>query len=70
MIESWGIPFVTFVVGVATGAAGKYFADKFTDLRRDKAKTRTTKKTFNKIRNQMPELIAEMKDDFTKYDLN
>ncbi|RJQ54059.1 MAG: hypothetical protein C4530_17115 [Desulfobacteraceae bacterium] len=66
MMESWGIPLVSFVVGVATGAAGKYLADKFTDQRRDKAKNRKVKKAFDNIRSQMPELITEMKTDFTK----
>lgn len=67
-MESWGIPLVTFVVGVATGAAGKYLADKFTDQRRDKAKNRETKKEFHNVQNQMPELLAEMKVDFTKHE--
>jgi len=67
-MESWGVPLVTFVIGVATGAAGKYLADKFTDQRRDKAKSRETKKEFYNVQSQMPELLAEMKEDFTKHE--
>ena len=68
MMEPWAIPLVSFVVGVATGAAGKYLADKFTDQRRDEAKNKKAKQEFNKIRSQMPELIAEMKADFNRHE--
>jgi len=67
-MEPWAIPLVSFVVGVATGAAGKYLADKFTDQRRDEAKNKKAKQEFNKIRSQMPELIAEMKADFNRHE--
>lgn len=34
-MESWGAYFLTFLLGVATGAAGNYLALKYTDRRRD-----------------------------------
>ncbi len=67
MMESWGILLATFLVGVATGAAGNYFATKYTDQRREKARKRKSKEAFIKVKDQMPELIAKMKADFTKY---
>ena len=49
--------------GVAIGALGQYFADRATDKRRSKETTRAAKATFESVRKQMPELIAEMKAD-------
>lgn len=65
-MESWGEYFITFLIGVATGAAGNYFASKYTDRRRDSDNTKNAKDTFKKVKNQMPELISEMKEDFSK----
>jgi hypothetical protein len=65
-MESWGAYFITFLIGVATGAAGNYFASKYTDRRRDSEDTKKAKDTFKKVKNQMPELISEMKEDFSK----
>jgi hypothetical protein len=65
-MEAWGTYFVTFLLGVATGGAGNYLAFKYTDRRRDSEKSKREKDTFKKIIGQMPELIAEMKADFTK----
>jgi hypothetical protein len=55
---------IGFLAGTATGAAGKYFADKYTDRRRKKEISSQAKKVFLEIKAQMPELIAEMKKDF------
>lgn len=65
-MESWGTYFITFLIGLATGAAGNYFASKYTDRRRDSEDTKKAKDTFKKVKNQMPELISEMKEDFSK----
>lgn len=59
----------TFLLGVATGAAGTYFADKFTDQRRSSERNRERMKNFLDVRSQMPELIAEMKDDLSSDEL-
>ncbi len=56
---------VAFLIGTATGAAGTYFADKFTDQRREKEGTKKELKRFQKIKSQMPDLIAEIKDDLS-----
>lgn len=65
-MASWGAFLITFLIGVATGAAGNYFASKYTDRRRDSEKAKKAIDSFKRIKNQMPELIAEMKTDFTK----
>lgn len=52
-----------FLFGAFTGATGKYLADKFTDQRRKKESRDETKQQFERVRAQMPELIAEMKHD-------
>jgi len=65
-MESWGAFLVTFLIGVATGAAGNYFASKYTDRRRDSEKGKKAKHTFMNVKKQMPDLISEMKTDFTK----
>jgi gas vesicle protein len=54
-----------FLIGVATGAAGTYMADKYTDRRRESQAERERRKTFEKVVQQMPKLIAEMKADLT-----
>lgn len=65
-MESWGAYFLTFLLGVAIGAAGNYLAFKYTDRRRDSEESKKEKNTFKKIIGQMPELIAEMKADFSR----
>ena len=65
-MESWGTYILTFLLGAATGAAGNYLALKYTDRRRDSEESKKENNTFKKIIVQMPELIAEMKADFSK----
>lgn len=55
---------VTFLAGTATGAAGGYFASKYTDQRRRKESKKEAIETFKKVVVLMPELIREMKKDF------
>lgn len=64
-MESWGIHLLTFLLGAATGATGNYLASKYTDKRRDADKTNKNLNKFTDIRKQMPELISEMKEDFS-----
>jgi len=59
----WMSSVIGFLVGTATGAAGKYFADKFTDQRRGNESAKQIKRVFLNVKNQMPELIAEFKTD-------
>jgi len=54
---------VAFLFGTITGATGAYFADKYTDQRRQKEKSSIESEQFCKIQGQMPELIKEMKAD-------
>lgn len=66
-MESWATHFITFLIGVATGAAGDYFAAKYTDRRRDKENKNKTIENFNKAKDRMPDLIKEMKQDFSSH---
>lgn len=66
-MESWATHFITFLIGVATGAAGDYFAAKYTDRRRDKEGATKIVKIFKNARDQMPDLIKEMKEDFSTH---
>ena len=54
---------IAFLGGVGTGAASKYFADKYTDKRRKQERVSEVKKSFKKAKKKMPELIAEIKKD-------
>ncbi len=54
---------IGFLIGAATGAAGTYFGHKYTDRRRKQEAAADAKKQFLAVKAQMPELIAEMKED-------
>ncbi len=54
---------IAFLVGTATGAAGGYFASKYTDRRREQEAAKKAKKQFLAIKKQMPQLLAEMSTD-------
>jgi hypothetical protein len=54
---------VGFLFGTATGAAGKYFADKYTDQRKQKEATSSEGRSFNSVAKRMPDLIAAIKID-------
>lgn len=57
---------ITFLIGAATGAAGTYLADKFTDQRRDKEEQSKAKRLFEETARKMPDLIAEMRMDLSQ----
>jgi hypothetical protein len=61
----WMSSVIGFLVGTAIGASGKYFADKFTDQRRGNESAKQLKLVFLNIKKQMPELIEELKTDFS-----
>lgn len=54
-----------FLMGVFMGAAGKYLADKYTDQRRTQEATKSARTEFTQVEKQMPELIAEFRQDLT-----
>ena len=54
---------IAFLVGTATGAAGKYFADKFTDKRRRVETHKEEDARFAKMVTAMPDLLEEMRND-------
>jgi hypothetical protein len=57
---------ITFLIGVLTGAAGKYIADKYTDKRHRKEQKMDLQNNFLKIANKMPDLIIDMRNDLLK----
>lgn len=59
---------VGFLVGTCTGAAGTYFADKYTDQRREKQRTRDASRLWKDIEKRFPAVIAEMREDFSPPD--
>jgi hypothetical protein len=54
---------IVFLLGTATGAAGTYFADKYTDQRRRQEGASATKKEFSRLFQMMPDLLSEMQQD-------
>ncbi|MEN5347404.1 hypothetical protein ABE599_27135 [Achromobacter mucicolens] len=54
-----------FLIGTATGAAGNYIADKYTDVRREKKATKERMKLWRDVEARFPEIIAEMRADFS-----
>lgn len=53
----------TFIVGVISGAAGKYYSDKQTDRRRKNEEKTELQSKFKECKLLMPELFAEMTSD-------
>ena len=54
---------ITLIVGFVAGFFSNYFSSKATDKRRNKEREKTKKKEFEKTKEDMPELISEMKED-------
>lgn len=59
---------VGFLVGVATGAAGTYFGNKYTDKRRAKESTSAQNSVFDKLWKNHNVLLSEMKSDMENPD--
>ena len=57
-----------FLIGTATGAAGQYFADKYTDQRREKRATQEQDRLWHDIEQRFPAVIGEMRSDFSPQD--
>jgi hypothetical protein len=51
------------LVGIFVGAAGKYYADKYTDQRKRQEGKSSLRNEFERCRKHMPELFDEMKTD-------
>src|SRR6266571_1298987 len=54
---------LAFLLGTATGAAGTYFADKYTDKRRRQETAAVANSEFAKLFELMPDLLREMQHD-------
>ena len=55
---------IGFLIDTATGAAGQYFADKYTDQRREKKLAKEQTRLWQDIEKRFPAVIAEMRSDF------
>ncbi len=56
---------VGFLVGTATGAAGTYFGNKYTDVRKSKEGKVAEESFYKKLWNEHGTLLSEMKLDLT-----
>ncbi|MBA6250924.1 hypothetical protein [Colwellia sp. MB3u-55] len=54
---------IGFLIGTATGAAGTYYGNKYTDERRKKEIASSDNATLDKLWANHSELLAEMKSD-------
>ncbi len=54
---------IGFLIGTATGAAGTYFGNKYTDQRRNKEENLTKNAILDKLWSEHTELLSEMKTD-------
>ncbi|KIE19315.1 hypothetical protein SE23_17635 [Vibrio sinaloensis] len=59
---------VGFLVGTATGAAGTYFGNKYTDQRKAKEQKKEIESFFKSIWNKHEPLLKEMKQDLKNPD--
>ncbi|MET1257530.1 hypothetical protein [Aliikangiella maris] len=59
---------VGFLVGSATGAAGTYFGNKYTDKRKQKEQVNETKRFFDALWAKHQTLLTEMKQDLLNPD--
>ncbi|MEZ9388347.1 hypothetical protein AB4181_14345 [Vibrio lentus] len=58
---------VGFLGGIFTGAAGTYFGNKYTDVRREKEAKKLEIKLWKELELKFPNIIQEMKDDFGRH---
>jgi len=65
-MDTWLSNLVAFLLGTATGAAGTYFADKYTDRRKESEEKSKQRRRFRELRESMPELFEEMNADLSK----
>lgn len=56
---------IGFLLGAATGATGNYFADKYTDVRRDKKRAKEEAALWQDIERRFPAVIADMRESFS-----
>jgi hypothetical protein len=59
---------IGFLVGTATGAAGTYFGNKYTDIRKAKEGKKAKDSFYRKLWDEHAPLLTEMKSDLTNPD--
>ena len=65
-MSPWLTHLLTFIGGLIVGVFGNYYAAKLTDRRRSKESKSQEQIEFERAKRQMPELIAEMREDLLK----
>ena len=58
--------FYNIIIGILIGVLGKYFADKFTDIRHKKEENCQDINLFNNLNKKLPDLFEEIKKDLIK----
>jgi hypothetical protein len=58
---------VGFLTGTFTGAAGKYFADRFTDQRRNQEARRAASRRLAEVAALMPDLLTAIRADVVNH---
>lgn len=61
---------IAFLAGTATGAAGTYFGNKYTDIRKAKESKKTEESFYKKLWNEHEKLLSEMKSDLSNPDFS
>lgn len=61
---------IGFLVGTATGAAGTYFGNKYTDIRKTKEYKTVEELFYKKLWSEHEKLLSEMKSDLTNPDFS
>lgn len=54
---------IGFLIGTATGAAGTYYSEVFTEKRLEKKRAKDEKRVWADVQRRFPAIIAEMKED-------
>jgi len=61
---------IGFLLGPATGAAGTYFGNKYTDVRKGKESKKSEESFYKKLWDEHATLLSEMKSDLQNPDFS
>jgi hypothetical protein len=63
MFDTYVSHLIAFLGGATAGAAGQYFATKYTEKRQSQEQKKKLRKIFNELNAKMPKLFKEMRND-------
>ena len=66
-MSAWISHTATFLLGVVAGAISMHFGWLLTDRRRERKARKATERAFCEVRDQMPDLIAKMREDALRH---